>query len=179
MSIVPTTCSRVNTSGPGWRAAKGATLCESIIILVALLALAGCDNGPPEFRAIQINGQTFQMELALTPKARMHGLSERKDIADDAGMIFVLPRPEVVNFVMRKCLFPIDIAYLNDQGRIIAMHEMQMQPYDTPERDLKAYPSQGPAQFALEFKGGTIQKLNLKLDQQIDLPLEELKSRAR
>ena len=66
------------------------------------------------------------------------------------------------------------------------MHEM---PVDPPRRDdedvwdyeyrLKRYPSRKPAQFALEFKAGTLRRLNLKIGEQINFDRGLLTKRAR
>jgi len=68
------------------------------------------------------------MELAVSTKQRVRGLSDRDSLSADAGMLFVLPKPEVVGFVMRRCRFPIDIVFLDPDGRIVAMHEMVLDP---------------------------------------------------
>jgi uncharacterized membrane protein (UPF0127 family) len=144
-----------------------------------MLVMSGCGDGPPVYQAVTINGRTFQMELAVTVKQRMRGLSERDSLPADKGMLFVLPKPEVVSFVMRRCRFPIDIAFLDADGRVVAMHEMPLDPPGTPENKLKAYSSVKPAQFALEFNKGTLKELNLAIDQTLQLPLDHLKSLAR
>lgn len=150
-----------------------------VVCGLAIATLSACENSTPEFLTVHVAGQPFQMELAMTPKTRMRGLSDRKDIPDGSGMLFVLPKEETVNFVMRKCLFAIDIVYLDSTGQIVSMHEMAVQPYGTPERELKAYPSHKPVQFAMEFKSGAIRKLDLHVGERIDLPFNELRSRAR
>jgi uncharacterized membrane protein (UPF0127 family) len=144
-----------------------------------ILTLTGCGDGPAEFQTVRIGDRTFQMELALTTRQRMRGLSNRDSIAADTGMLFVLPKPETVSFVMRRCKIPLDIIFLAPDGRIVAMHEMTVQPFDTPDRELKGYSSGEPAQFALEFGAGTLKQLGLSVGEMIELPVEELKSKAR
>ena len=80
---------------------------------------------------------------------------------------------------MRKCLVPIDLLYLDPSGYIVTTHEMKVEPYDTKDEDLKHYASAWPYQFVIELRAGTIQALNLRSGQKIDLPTENLKARAR
>ncbi len=152
-------------------------------LVALLLTLAACGRTQPQPGADTLNatigGRTFTLELALDESARFQGLSDRASIAENGGMLFVFPDARVRQFVMRRCLVPIDIVFLSPGGRIVAMHEMDMEPYDTPENELKRYSSQWPAQFALEFAEGTIDALGLEVGQRVDLPLEALKGRAR
>lgn len=61
----------------------------------------------------------FDVEVAMTDRARTKGLSGRSNIGD--GMIFFFPRPTVVPFTVAKMKVPIDIAWLDDQGRILGI----------------------------------------------------------
>jgi uncharacterized membrane protein (UPF0127 family) len=129
---------------------------------------------------VTIKSETFTLELALDDASRLQGLSDRAEIADDGGMLFVFPKEAVREFVMRRCLVPIDIAFLNAQGEVVWMHAMQVESEpNTPEYRLKRYSSHYPAQFAIELKEGTIRRLGLAQGDRIDLPLEVLKGRVR
>ena len=146
-----------------------------------LILLAGCRQPVDlqETLAVAIAGQTFHLELAVTSQARHQGLSDRPQLDAQGGMLFVFPMAREQTFVMRRCLIPIDLIFLDPTGRIIAMHAMKVEPYDRPERLLTRYDSGWPAQFAIELQGGMIQRLGLKIGQHIPLPVEELKRLAQ
>ncbi len=152
-------------------------------LVLALLPPAGCaaadDSNRARTQDVKLGARTFTLELALDDATRIQGLSDRKEIAADGGMLFVFPRPRVLVFVMRRCLVPIDIIFLSPTGRIVRMHEMQVEPYERTDEQLKPYPSEWPAQFAIELRGGTIRGLGLQPGQAVELPLSELKRRAR
>lgn len=131
-----------------------------------------------DVQEVEIKGVDFELELALTPMARYRGLSNRESIADDGGMLFVFQYAEVQEFVMRQCLVPIDIAFVDAKGKVVATHEMQVEPYDTPEGKLKRYSSGKPAVMAVELKSGTLDKLGIKPGDTIELPYQDLKRRA-
>ena len=163
-----------------------------LVGLVGLCGLVSCDQKQQPsaahqlqatseaalFENIAIAGQKFTLQLALDDEARFRGLSDVKEIPEDGGMLFVFPRPRELTFVMRKCLVPIDLIYVGPGGRIVAMHKMSMVPYDTPESKLEQYSSGWPAQFAIELRQGSIDRLKLKIGQKIELPLASLKARA-
>lgn len=139
--------------------------------------------------------------MALTDETRFHGLSGRAEIPEKGGMIFVFQRPVTTGFVMRDCPVPIDIIFLNAGGRITAIHAMQPEaPRSEAEKTnlppfmgapqwawtnplyearLKKYPSRASAQFAIELKGGTLAKLNLKPGQLIEFDREALIKKAK
>lgn len=128
---------------------------------------------------VTIAGRAFELELALNSDTRYRGLSDRAHIPEDGGMLFVFPEPGLLSFVMRDCLVPIDLIYLDANGRIMNMHAMEVEPYGRSNFLLKPYRSAGHAQFAVELAGGTIDQLGIEPGQSIDLPLEALKQQAR
>ncbi|QQE11673.1 DUF192 domain-containing protein [Planctomycetota bacterium] len=157
-----------------------------IFFLIAFLitfTLSACTAQPaPDLLEpidLTIKDQTYSLELAVTPQARFQGLSDRKSMPDNQGMLFVFPYPMQTYFVMRRCYFPIDIIFLDASGRITATHKMKVVPIDTPENDLPRYSSRYPAQFAIELHGGQLQKLNLKDGDLIQLPIQSLKKLAK
>jgi uncharacterized membrane protein (UPF0127 family) len=141
---------------------------------------AGAQAAGESHIAVTIKGETFNLELALDDDTRLQGLSDRTEIAADGGMLFVFTDEARRQFVMRRCLVPIDLAYLDAQGEIVWMHAMQVE--DDPDKQenlLKRYNSHHPAQFAVEVRDGSLRRLGLRQGDRIELPLEELKGRAR
>lgn len=160
-------------------------LCVS---LISGLAGAGCDEppAPPGVERVEINGRTFNLELAATDAVRVKGLSGRTEIKPDAGMLFVFPDSRRLSFVMRDCPIPIDIIFLDANGRVVATHKMvPEEPRRANETDeaynrrLKLYPSGFGAQFAIELKGNTLDELKVKEGDQIKLDLANLKALAK
>jgi len=156
----------------------------SVVLALALVAACSKPAPPDEATdrvAIDIADQRFDLELALTVEQRFQGLSDRESIAADGGMMFVFPDEQagIQTFVMRRCLVPIDIIFLDPQGRVVAMHEMKVEPYDTPDERMVRYPSRYPAQFAIELAGGTLRSLGLSAGDRIEFDRAGLKARAR
>lgn len=153
-----------------------------LTLCVLGLGILGCrteTTGPVQFQPVEIAGRTFNLELALTPEARMQGLSDREHIDPAGGMLFVFPDDDEREFVMRRCPVPIDVVFVSGGGRVLAQHAMQVEPAGTLEWNLQRYPSEGPAAFAIELAGGTLAELNLKRGETLEFPLRELKRKAR
>ena len=158
---------------------------KAIFFLILVTGIVFCGSGcsseqnRPTFQTVEIHGHIFNLELALDNETRLQGLSDRSEIDNDGGMLFVFPYPRKTYFVMRRCLVPIDIIFLDANGRIVQMHQMAVEPYDTKEHDLKKYPSVYPSQFVIELKGGILSELPLTNGELVALPLDKLKRLVR
>jgi len=161
-----------------------------LITLIALLVLqlGGCvpnEAVSNDVETITINDQVFFLEIANTDAKRQLGLGGREQIEDDGGMIFVFSRPRVLEFVMRDCLVPIDIAFLDQFGTVVATHEMPIEPQDEGESRsayesrLARYSSSAAAMFALEFKSGKLRELGLERGDKVELDTTRLQRIAR
>lgn len=129
---------------------------------------------------VTIKGETFHLELALNDDTRIQGLSDRSEIAADGGMLFAFKDAQRREFVMRRCLVPINIVFLDSEGKVVWMHAMQVESDpDMPEYRLKRYDSHYPAQYAIELRDGTLRRLGLHQGDKIDLPLDKLKAQVR
>jgi uncharacterized membrane protein (UPF0127 family) len=148
---------------------------------------SGCEKEQDAMvQTVPIAGRSFHLELALDNDVRFLGLSNRTNIEPDGGMLFVFPRAMQLNFVMRDCVIPIDIIFLDGSGRVVAMHAMVAEdPKGATESAtaydarLHKYSSRFDSQFVIELAGGTLGSLNLAEGQLISLDTEGLKRRAR
>lgn len=61
----------------------------------------------------------FDVEVAMTDRARTKGLSGRSNIGD--GMVFLFPRKTMLPFTVAKMKVPIDIAWADAQGVILGI----------------------------------------------------------
>ena len=68
-------------------------------------------------------------ELALTPDQEQTGMMFRTNMAENAAMLFVFARPSQVSFWMKNCPLPLSAAYINPEGSIVEIHDLQ--PQDT------------------------------------------------
>ncbi|MBB3141783.1 DUF192 domain-containing protein [Halomonas organivorans] len=70
--------------------------------------------------------QRMTVEVARSLAERGRGLMEREQLAEDAGMLFLYDRiqPSRNGFWMYQTLIPLDIAFIDDTGRILEIHRM-------------------------------------------------------
>jgi uncharacterized protein len=100
--------------------------------LVVLLAVfgSGCRSNRPAVEAgtLRIETQggtvTVRVEVADTEAARRTGLMNRPSVAAGGGMAFLFDQPTSAGFWMKDTLIPLDIAYWDRGGRIVAIRHM-------------------------------------------------------
>jgi uncharacterized membrane protein (UPF0127 family) len=68
-------------------------------------------------------------ELALTQDEERAGLMFRTNLAENAGMLFVFPRPIEAEFWMKNCTLPLSAGYIDPEGNLAEIHPLQ--PDDT------------------------------------------------
>jgi uncharacterized membrane protein (UPF0127 family) len=135
------------------------------VVLAALLILAG----PPAHAQLQKfdtssltittakGAQRFAIELALTPAQQEQGLMFRRELAPDAGMLFVFPQTLPTAFWMKNTLIPLDMLFIAADGRIADIHERAV---PLTEANI---PAKMPVKAVLELNGGTVARLGIKV----------------
>ncbi len=165
---------------------------SAIFPLLAALALACTESEsppqplPPEALWVEIAGEPFELELALDAASRHRGLSGRLAIEPNGGMLFVntVERPHAM--VMRDCAIPIDVAFLDFSGEVVAIHEMRPELPRRPaesqreyESRLRVYPSGAPAGFAIETAGGRLDEIGLRVGDRVAFDIASTLDLAR
>lgn len=142
------------------------------------------DAGETIFLAI--GGETFTLELALDPATRQLGLGGRTGLSRNGGMLFAFGSSRPLAMVMRDCPEPIDVAFLDGEGRVVALHSMPPEPPRRAgesamqyERRLPGYPSGAPAQFAVEVAGGRLAQVGVQVGTRLVFDAAALAARAR
>lgn len=96
----------------------------------------------------------IRAELANTDESRAEGLMHRKSMPVNNGMLFVFNREARYCMWMHDTLMPLSVAFLDGQGRIINVEEMQPQTENT-------HCATKPAKFALEMNAAWFKRRGL------------------
>lgn len=90
------------------------------------------------------SGQTIHADIAATEDTRQKGLMFRKQMGKNEGMLFVFPQLGYHAMWMKNCFINIAVAYMDEDGKILSIHEMKA-------FDETSHQAAGPARFALEM----------------------------
>lgn len=72
-----------------------------------------------EIKSIQIREQIFTVEIAISDRDTGMGLSNRKTLNKDSGMLFVLPESQRIPIWMKDMQIGIDILWINEDWQIV------------------------------------------------------------
>ena len=119
----------------------------------------------PTLNIIKADGERVEVvvEIADTRTEQARGLMERTELAEDAGMLFVLKSEQSPGFYMENTLVPLSIAFIDAEGRIVDIQDMQ------PLDETRHYPAE-PAQYALEVNQGFSTERGVQVGDIVELP---------
>ena len=96
---------------------------------------------------LSVNGHIVKAELATDDAARQKGLMFRTQMGKNDGMLFVFPQVAYHAMWMRNTLIPLSVAYMDEGGKIVSIHEME------PQTEI-SHQAEGPVRYALEMNAG-------------------------
>ena len=85
----------------------------------------------PKLQTIKlwVGAAELETEMALNGVQHMTGMMWRTNMPENTAMIFVHPTPRPASYWMKNCYVPLSIAYLDTEGTILEIHNLQ--PHDT------------------------------------------------
>lgn len=97
----------------------------------------------------------IRAEVASREDQRRQGLMFREKMGQNEGMLFVFEAPIQICMWMKNTLLPLSVAFLEDDGRIVNIADMQPQTTDSHCADK-------PVRYALEMNQGWFGKRGLQ-----------------
>ena len=123
-------------------------------VLALSVLLTGCASGP-SLPTVELKGQRFSVEIADDFQEQAQGMMFRREMGASEGMLFVNADKGVRCFWMRNTFIPLTIAFLDDDGTIVNLADMQ------PLSEA-SHCSARPVRFALEMRQGWFDKRGVK-----------------
>lgn len=99
-------------------------------------------------------------EIAATQEGRAQGLMFREKMGANQGMLFIFTRSDRHCMWMRNTLLPLSVAFLDEEGKIINIEDMQ------PKTESN-HCATSPARYALEMNLGWFASKGFKSEQVI------------
>ena len=109
--------------------------------------------------------KSIKVELAITETERMRGLMYRTHLADGRGMLFLdNGAPRVQSFWMRNTCIPLDMMFIDKDGRIAGILE-NVPPMNDKRRSITCRTN-----HVLEVPAGWSRKNGIRAGQKVILP---------
>jgi len=105
---------------------------------------------------LYIQHKEIWVEVAKTPEEVNHGLMGRRHLGKDEGMLFIFEREDYHSFWMKDTLIPLSIAFIDKDGRIVWITEMN-------PLTLDSHVPPKPILYALEMNKGWFSSRGIKI----------------
>jgi uncharacterized protein len=148
---------------------------RTLVLLPILLGIAmsgrmgnaqSQNNAASVVTIVSANGEhRFNVELAETPAQMEQGLMFRRELAPDAGMLFDFKKPTMATMWMRNTLIPLDMLFVDAQGRIVNIQERAV-----PQSDA-IIAAAAPVRVVIELNGGTAARLGIEPGDRVLSPI--------
>ena len=106
----------------------------------------------------------FNVEIAKTALERNRGLMYREQLKQNEGMLFIYPEKQIIKMWMKNTLIPLDMIFIDENGKIIEIFKM------TIPKDLTPIGPEVNLKGVLEINGGLTSYLNINLGDLIIYP---------
>lgn len=122
-------------------------------------------------RDIVVDDHRLVVEIAKTAKEKEQGLSDRKNLCSDCGMLFVFDQPGIYPFWMRRMYFDIDILWIIDDRVVDITFAAKAPPKEEFVAPKTVYQSKFPVNKVLEVNAGWVEKNGIKTGDVVRLDL--------
>ncbi|MBB5022721.1 hypothetical protein HNR37_002064 [Desulfurispira natronophila] len=113
---------------------------------------------------------SLMAEVARTPQQHMRGLMYRTAMPPDSAMLFVFSSDQTRGFWMYRTHLSLSIAYLDRQGVIVSIKNMEPCFERSPQQcrsEAKAYRPAVPYRYALEVNQGYFRQNAIAIGDQV------------
>lgn len=114
------------------------------------------------FSKISVNDTEVFVEIADSQERMIKGLSGRKSLLKNEGMLFVWNSDRFPTFWMKDMNFAIDIIWIND-GKVVGFEENAEPEPGKKDEELKRYYPPEPIDAVLEVNAGFVNKNKIKV----------------
>lgn len=144
----------------------------TFIVIVGLMVQGKIGNLTPIYNSdqkqtsntnakiVKINDVEIEVEVAKTDQERQKGLSNKKSLEENSGMLFALPSNSKPTFWMKDTLIPLDIIWIKE-NQVVGIEKNVPIQIGATDEELVRYNAPGVIDFVLEVNSGFSDKNNI------------------
>jgi hypothetical protein len=140
------------------------------IILLIILAAAGVlriGQYMQSHGTVSFGDTKVKVEIATTPDDMAKGLSNRKSLGENDGMLFVFSEPGTPAFWMKDMEFSLDIIWIQNDTVVDIASNLPPLAGDY----VSTYAPRVPANYVLEVNAGFTAKHRIKIGDKVDVKI--------
>lgn len=102
-------------------------------------------------KQVQINDETYFLEIAKSREQRLHGLMFRRDLDSRNGMLFIYPKSAKHQIWMKNTLIELNVLWIDETGKVLDIQRLepcQLNP-------CVSYGINKPSKYIIELNGLT------------------------
>jgi uncharacterized membrane protein (UPF0127 family) len=122
---------------------------------------------------VKIGECVIPVEVARSPEERTRGLSDRKRLSIDEGVLFIFPQKDYQTFWMKGMNFDLDFIWIADDRVVEIMQNVPKPKGTLPDEALPVYRSTVPVEAMIEVNSGFVQKNGIKVNDKVNYELVE------
>ena len=124
-------------------------------VALAMSPLVACADVTFKGAHVMVGAHPLNVEVAVSESQHMQGLMYRQKLGRNDGMLFIFDEPAYQSMWMKNTLIPLSVAFIDGDGRILNILDMEPQTLDT-------HTSAGPARYAIETNKGWFEDNGVK-----------------
>lgn len=129
-------------------------IAAALLVAITILLAVSCKGSTVAFRS-DSTVSTLQTEVANTPAKRAQGLAGRTSLPPESGMLFDYKGEVDIPFWMKDTTIPLSIAFIDADGRVLAVRDMKPLDPNPVKPDAKY-------RYAVEANQGWFRSHNVK-----------------
>jgi len=118
---------------------------------------------------IRVGNADIFIDIADDNEEKAKGLSGRKSLKDNEGMLFVFENTSYPSFWMKDMLIPIDIIWIVDEKIVKIDSNVPAPSPGAPDQELPLYQPPTGIDYVLEVNAGFSEKNEIKVEDNVDL----------
>lgn len=135
-----------------------------VVCFISAAVVAGLNAKATGFERsrILVDGEVYNVEMAITPEERSRGLMYRTEMASDGGMLFDFGGARDISMWMKNTFISLDMLFIDADGTIVGIEKRTVPQSET------IIPSPKPVRFVLELNGGSADRMGFEVGEKVE-----------